>query len=200
MFSPGWDLSQKNFFSDGFFHPSESNSDAINGLPGGRATAILALGKTFKPMFIRNHRSKMGWHVGWRLPEAGSSGWVRWRLHKPYADGEIDRGVFGLVGESWRVVEGYGANWSHFEWFGKEKRVIVHTCAHMCMHECTQVFKWEGANGCRWVVEFSGTQRNTKVEFWGSCKKIGLWWFSQSEKCKVQNSISKSCKKWCALA
>ena len=101
----------------------------------------------------------MGWHVGWRLPEAGSSGWVRWRLHKPYADGEIDRGVFGLVGESWRVVEGYGGLWSHFEWFGKEKRVIVHTCAHMCMHECTQVFKWEGANGCRWVVEFIGIRK-----------------------------------------
>ena len=55
--SLGLELVEKNFFSDGFFHPSESNSDCINGLPGGRATAILALGKTFKPMFIRNHRS-----------------------------------------------------------------------------------------------------------------------------------------------
>ena len=109
-------------------------------------------------------------------------------------------GWWGSRGANWSQLEGCGANWSHFEWFGKEKRVIVHTCAHMCMHECTQVFKWEGANGCRWVVEFSGTQRNTKVEFWGSLKKIGLWWFSQSGKCKVQNSISKSCKKWCALA
>ena len=84
------------------------------------------------------------------------------------------------IGGVWaggRVVEGCRSIWNDLERVGREKRVIVHTCAHMCTHVHARMHTSVQVRGCKWVQMSGRIQWNPKeIEsgVLGSCKKIGL--------------------------
>ena len=78
-------------------------------------------------------------------------------------------------GANWRVVEPIGMIWNVL---GRKREWL---CTHVCTHVHARMHTSVQVRGCKWVQMSGRIQWNPKEYesgVLGSCKKIGLWWFT----------------------